>query len=499
MTSGCQKPSCAQGCAAATALSSEAACNASCVAAAGKNPGSSGCQYTVPGHPSITFQMCGSCQAVPAPSWWPAAAKPKTDGEHPGFWPPGYSLSDCTSCETINNDPVYECKLGCMFASRPSLKPMPPAPPQPPPSRPPPPPCGVFPSEPGGQREIMCKVGGDFNLSNVFSDKMVLQRAPARSAVYGYIGTNATAPGSAKVTVTVASSSSASSAASASSSPSSYTVDAAVDASKGTWKAFLKPTAAGGDYKITVACSGGGCTGAAQTLSGVTFGDVWYCAGQSNMALPMQYTYARNATIAKIQGGKLGDIRIFGIKGNMNADQPWITLRDALKGNGDKPNGDGDDDGDDASTPASMPAYGSVPLDKFSSTCFYFGEALSEGLAAAAAATAAAAAPGSAANGVGGTPAPIGLIHTAWGGSMIEEWLTNEEIAACKGAAITDNNGIFHDQNVLPFVDMSIKGWAWYQVSVATTAMASPFCVFRRSTPLFFLLLSFSLLFGLRA
>ena len=58
---------------------------------------------------------------------------------------------------------------------------------------------------------------------------------------------------------------------------------------------------------------------------------------------------------------------------------------------------------------------------------------------------------------------PIGLIHTAWGGSMIEEWLTAEEINKCKGADIADHNSLLYTTNVMPYLDMSVKGWVWYQ------------------------------------
>lgn len=105
----------------------------------------------------------------------------------------------------------------------------------------------------------------------------------------------------------------------------------------------------------------------------------------------------------------------------MNIDQPWIKALDAI-GTGD-----------------AIPAYGTILLDKFSSTCFYFGEGLLDGL--------------------GDLNVPIGLIHTAWGGSTIEEWLTNEEIAKCQGATIADDNGRLFDSNVKPYIDMSVKGW----------------------------------------
>jgi hypothetical protein len=111
----------------------------------------------------------------------------------------------------------------------------------------------------------------------------------------------------------------------------------------------------------------------------------------------------------------------------MNKDQPWITLEEAVGGVGN----------------STMPSFGDIPLDHFSSTCYYFGEALVEGL--------------------GGVDTPIGLIHTAWGGSMIEQWLTNDVIAECKGAAVSKSNGLLYDNAVKPYLGMTVKGWVFYQ------------------------------------
>ena len=80
------------------------------------------------------------------------------------------------------------------------------------------------------------------------------------------------------------------------------------------------------------------------------------------MALPFQYTYSRNATIAKIKAKKLSNIRVTGLKGNMNVDQPWIGAEAAVGG----------------TTNETMPGFGEIPLDHFSSTCLYFGEGLAD-------------------------------------------------------------------------------------------------------------------------
>ena len=64
----------------------------------------------------------------------------------------------------------------------------------------------------------------------------------------------------------------------------------------------------------------------------------------------------------------------------------------------------------------SINAAGPNMFTQFSASCYYFGESLTDELAQA-----------------GGTPPPIGLIHTAWGGSIIEGWLPDTAIATCHG------------------------------------------------------------------
>ena len=120
-----------------------------------------------------------------------------------------------------------------------------------------------------------------FSFGPAFGSHMVLQQAPAKSAVFGYLSAGATAV---KVTVS-------------SGGKELYSVDASVDATlhqpfgesdSGTWgvktfnafnksvpgwKALLKPAAAGGAYTITATCTG--CTAnATQSISDVAFGDV---------------------------------------------------------------------------------------------------------------------------------------------------------------------------------------------------------------------------------
>jgi hypothetical protein len=138
--------------------------------------------------------------------------------------------------------------------------------------------------------------GQGFAFLSSQGSNMVLQQAPAKSAVYGIVVGKAS---QVKVTVTDEGKGT------------SYEVDAKFNitqqpfgpeyvggeagyATAGayiggphqTWKAYLHPATAGGNYTITAVCTG--CYADADTpyksinISNVTFGDVWHCSGQSN-------------------------------------------------------------------------------------------------------------------------------------------------------------------------------------------------------------------------
>ena len=82
--------------------------------------------------------------------------------------------------------------------------------------------------------------------------------------------------------------------------------------------------------------------------------------------------------------------------------------------------------------------------------CWYFAQRLTDELEAA------------------GAPAlPIGLTDTAIGGQRIEEYMVNDTtLTACShrtGENSPEWNGRLYGKQTLPFVDMTIKGWLWYQ------------------------------------
>ena len=99
-------------------------------------------------------------------------------------------------------------------------------------------------------------------------------------------------------------------------------------------------------------------------------------------------------------------------------------------------------------TPPNLTRFFARTQGTYSSTCYYFGESLSDELAAAS---------------EDGQAPPIGLVHTSFGGSTIEQWLDNATIAKCEGATLSPQNQEWHNQRVMPYVDMTVKGWVWYQ------------------------------------
>jgi sialate O-acetylesterase len=246
--------------------------------------------------------------------------------------------------------------------------------------------------------------------NETLGDNMVLQQQPAQAAVYGVV-----TGGASGVSVQVTDAAGG-----------SYSVDATLG--QGLWKALLRAAPAGGNYTIaaTATCSAGGQAVAQAT--NVVMGDVWYCGGQSNMALPLLHTLTRNASLAAFAAGRYTNIRLQQMGGNMNPQTPWTPISAALD-----------------------PAV----FLGFSGTCYYFGESLTDALGAAA--------------------PPLGLIHTAWGGSTIQNWISNDTLnsnVCANHSSGQGNDGGWYESRVLPYAEMSLKGWIWYQVRCRLRAHA---------------------------
>lgn len=245
-------------------------------------------------------------------------------------------------------------------------------------------------------------------LSGSFGDNMVLQREPLISHLFGAAVVSSVGISNGKISISVFSA------------DVSYTLEATTGVN-GTWKSFLKPQSAGGNFSVTVSFAYNASLTMKTAITNVTFGDVFFCSGQSNMWLPVQYTFERWNTMDKLKNGAYQNIRLFNVPKVEQEYPNFIIAQGAALWK----------------FPTNSTVFG------WSSTCWYFGIHLSEMI---------------------GDNIPIGLIHTGIGGSRIEQWMPIKSIAECKDL---DQDG--YDQGSLfygmtsSFVNMTVKAVLWYQ------------------------------------
>ncbi len=295
------------------------------------------------------------------------------------------------------------------------------------------------------------------------SEQVVLQR-DAISAVYGW-GT----PGM-SVTVTVTK---------VETGVTELAAPPARVATNGQWKAMLPAHAAGTGFTVTaegtVASDAVKGVGTTLQLERVAFGDVWFCSGQSNMELGLYYTFTRNESLAAIASGKYDNIRIMHFDHNP-LDSPAFVTNGSIATNYP-------DNSSWLAPAAAMEMKKSgcrgdncqSELDGFSAACWYFGESLTDRMVADLEDDESDA-----------EPVPIGLIQSAFGGTCIESWLSQDAQLGCSNITCTSNqswsytkdtqaacaavksagasagsNAELYNGMVLPFVNMTVKGWLW--------------------------------------
>lgn len=142
----------------------------------------------------------------------------------------------------------------------------------------------------------------------------------------------------------------------------------------GLWSVYLKPSAAGGPFELTVKGTN------TITLRDVLVGDVWVASGQSNMEFPMHNTMHADTEMANANRPR---IRLFHVK-NQVADHPMDDL-------------------------AAWPWEAATPesVKDFSAIAYFFGRDLQDR-----------------------TDVPIGLIDTSWGGTPAESWTSLRALSA---------------------------------------------------------------------
>ena len=263
-------------------------------------------------------------------------------------------------------------------------------------------------------QEHTCSSGGGagegkLQLSNIYSDHMVLQRSPHSPLVWGW-GT----PGS-TITVTVLDSQ-------------------GQEVTNGAGMGFVEENekfevrignyAAGTGFSLVIRETLPNREFLEVTLADIAFGEVWLCSGQSNMELRVRD--ARNGEDEAINAVMYENLRLLKTVREIATEPQEEAL--GFYNSWSKPR---------------LEFLGSG--DSFSAICLFFGEQLWEDLGV-----------------------PIGLVESTWGGTIVEAWSPPEALEYC---GVTDS-GVDDGQNhneylwnamIHPFLKMSIKGAIWYQ------------------------------------
>jgi sialate O-acetylesterase len=189
----------------------------------------------------------------------------------------------------------------------------------------------------------------------------------------------------------------------------------------GRWMAKVGPFEAGGPHVLEIS---GPETASAKD---VLFGDVWVCSGQSNMEMGMFACDAKS----DIASADIAGLRLMAVPKSIvatpqqTANVSWMVSSPAALRKGD--------------------------FGGFSACAFYFGRELHKGL-----------------------NVPIGLIHTSWGGTIAEAWVSAEALRPMgdfdqRLTTIKAEQGkpnevtVLYNGMVAPLVPYGIKGAIWYQ------------------------------------
>ena len=148
----------------------------------------------------------------------------------------------------------------------------------------------------------------------------------------------------------------------------------------GHWRVALPALPAGGPFTLSVRTQ----SGRSQSVADVLLGDVYLCSGQSNMELGV----ARSLNAAgEIAAAKSDTIRLMSIA-HVSSATPLAHFQ----------------------TPVAWTSVAPDTVGDFSAACYYFARELQKFV-----------------------PVPLGLIHSSWGGSRIEPWLSDAGLRAVGG------------------------------------------------------------------
>ena len=259
--------------------------------------------------------------------------------------------------------------------------------------------------------------------SGVFTNNIILQREPYYSSIYGTCDTSNTS-----IILYLQSNDN-----------DNMDIYSTISMINGDWKILLNKTYKnGGNYTITVICNE--CNGTMidnqKSLYNVTFGDIYFCSGQSNMNLEMHFTFNRNFTYKNItQFAKYSNIRFYTKRHLATKYKPYVIPLENEIINGKY---------------QWHQSWDISSLSRFSATCWYMAQSLIDLYNM--------------------TNINFGLIQSGVDASKIESWIINNTISNyCKPNTTTTiqcpgpDCGAFYNGMILPFINMTIKAIIWYQ------------------------------------
>lgn len=164
------------------------------------------------------------------------------------------------------------------------------------------------------------------------------------------------------------------------------------------------------------------------TLDNILFGEVWLCSGQSNMEMPVK--------------GFNGQPTFGSAQAIMHANNPNLRLFTVERKSSKTPLKNLEKNKGWTQTTPETAA-------NFSAVAYFFGSQLQEIL-----------------------EVPVGLIHTSWGGSSVEAWMSNEALSEFQTVDLEKVDvsvkpniipTVLFNAMIHPLMNYKIKGAIWYQ------------------------------------
>ncbi|MDG1729914.1 MAG: sialate O-acetylesterase [Algibacter sp.] len=191
----------------------------------------------------------------------------------------------------------------------------------------------------------------------------------------------------------------------------------------GNWRVAVKTTNSKEPQTITINDETSNIT-----LENILFGEVWLCSGQSNMHMPIKGNNGQPifGSVMATACSNNSNLRFFTVD-NVGSKTP---LKDVEKYTGWQ---------------QASPKI----VSNFSAVAYFFGQQLQEIL-----------------------DCPVGMIHSSWGASSVQAWISNEVLSSLQPVNLDNENitkqtqkipTVLFNAMIYPLIPYSIKGVLWYQ------------------------------------